>query len=246
MEMKDSIAEKEIRISEVDLALSVQYVSKKYSQKLRSSLFYGLKDIASELFIRREQRSSIDLRKDEFWALNNITFDLKRGDSLAIIGDNGSGKSTLLKLIYGLIRPDAGKIFVNGTVGAIIELGSGFNPILTGRENIYIQAALLGISQEESDSFMHEIVEFAGLGEFIDTPVQFYSSGMSARLAFSVMTALKPDILLIDEVLAVGDIHFQRKCVDMMYKYLSSGGTLVFVSHSAYLVQSVCKKAVLI
>jgi lipopolysaccharide transport system ATP-binding protein len=226
--------------------LTARNVSKKFAKSLRSSLRYGVTDIAREFSIRGDKNDSADLRKDEFWALQDISFDLKRGDSIAIIGENGSGKSTLLKVLYGLVRPDRGSVTVNGSVGAIIELGAGLNPNFTGRENIYLQAALLGIPSEKADLFFDEIIEFSELQEFIDSPVLFYSSGMVSRLAFSVMAIMKPSILLIDEVLAVGDMHFQRKCVNLMVKYLSFGGAIIFVSHSTYQIQSVCKRAILI
>lgn len=226
--------------------ITLDNVSKKYSKSLRSTLWYGIKDIASELFISRSDSENNSLRKDEFWALQNISLELRRGEALAFIGDNGAGKSTLLKLIYGLIRPDTGRIVLRGKIGAMIELSAGFDPILTGRENIYLKAALFGYSRNKVNSVFDEIVDFAGVEEFIDTPVQFYSSGMSSRLAFAVTAHLKPDILLVDETLAVGDIDFQRKCINHILKYLSSGGSLILVSHSPYHIQAVCQKGILL
>lgn len=224
----------------------VDKVSKKYSKSLSSALWYGVNDILGELLVRRSEQKEVSLRKDEFWSLNNISFELNRGESLALIGDNGAGKSTLLKLIYGLIRPDTGKIVLRGNVGAMIELGAGFDQILSGRENIYNKAALFGYSRNKVDSIFDEIVDFAELKDFIDTPVQFYSSGMASRLAFAVTAHLKPDILLVDEVLAVGDIDFQRKCINHMLNYISSGGSLILVSHSPNHILSVCKRGILI
>lgn len=226
--------------------ITVENVSKKYAKNLRSTLWYGVKDIASELFIRRSESKNISLRQDEFWALHNISFELKRGESLAFIGDNGAGKSTLLKLIYGLIRPDTGRIVLRGKIGAMIELSAGLDLVLSGRENIYLKAALFGYSRHEVNSIFDEIVDFSGLEEFIDTPVQFYSSGMSARLAFAVTAHLKPDILLVDEVLAVGDMEFQRKCIKQMLKYISDGGSIILVSHNPNHIQSVCQRGILL
>lgn len=226
--------------------LSVENVSKKYSKRLRSSLWYGVKDIAREFMIKSDDNRRDDLRKEEFYALRNISFDLKRGESLAIMGDNGAGKSTLLKLLYGLIRPDNGRIAVSGSVGAIIELGAGFDLVLSGRENIYLRAALFGFSRSEVNSMIDEIVDFAEIGEFIDSPVQFYSSGMIARLSFAISTCLKPAILLVDEVLAVGDIDFQRKCINQIAKYISDGGSMILVSHVPLLIQSVCQRCILL
>jgi ABC-type polysaccharide/polyol phosphate transport system ATPase subunit len=229
-----------------EIVLSAQNVSKKFAKSLRTSLWYGMADIAKEFSILRNENDPIHLRKDEFWVLQNISFELRKGESIALIGENGSGKSTLLKILYGLFRPDKGKVFSNGRVGAIIELTAGFNSFLSGRENVHIQAALLGIPREQTDLFLEEIIDFAELGDFIDSPIQFYSSGMVARLAFSIMAHLKPDILIVDEVLAVGDIHFQRKCISLVLKYLQSGGSMIFVSHSPHHIQTLCERAILL
>lgn len=226
--------------------LSVSNVSKKYCRELKKSLWYGLKDIAKEFTFRRLPDSAVSLRSDEFWALQDISFELRAGESLAIIGSNGAGKSTLLKMLYGLIRPDTGFIKIQGSVSAMIELGTGFDPILSGRENIYIRAALLGFSRESTTKLIDEIIDFAGLEEVMDTPVQYYSSGMVARLSFSVSAHLNQSILLVDEVLAVGDIDFQRKCINYMNNYISSGGALILVSHSPHHIQTVCKRGILL
>lgn len=231
--------------STTDALISVRNVSKKFCKNLRSSLWYGVKDIAKEIFVRRSD-NSVGLRADEFWALRDVSFDLRHGESLAIVGTNGAGKSTLLKLIYGLIRQDAGEIHIRGNLGAMIELGAGFDPVLTGRENIYIRAALLGIKKTQLEPLMNLIIDFAGLKDFIDTPVQFYSSGMVSRLAYSVTAYLKSDVLLVDEVLAVGDIDFQRKCINNMLQYISNGGSLILVSHNPSHIHSVCKHGILL
>lgn len=224
--------------------ISVRNVSKKYCKSLHESLWYGVKDIASELLVRRAGNGS--LRANEFWALKDITFDLHRGESLAIIGANGAGKSTLLKLLNGLIKPDVGEIQIKGNIGAMIELGAGFDTVLSGRENIYVRAALLGISRKEVSELVDQIIEFAELEKFIDSPIQYYSSGMVARLSFAVSAYLRPDILLVDEILAVGDLDFQRKCTNRMLEYLSSGGSVILVSHNPNHIQSICKHGVLL
>jgi lipopolysaccharide transport system ATP-binding protein len=186
------------------------------------------------------------LRKAEFWGLNDISFELRRGESLAIIGANGAGKSTLLKILNGLIKPDAGQVRIKGRVGALIELGIGLNPVLSGRENIYMRAILLGLSRQQVKPLIEPIIEFTGLGEAIEMPVQFYSSGMSARLAYAVAAHLNPDILLVDEVLAVGDMEFQRKCILHMLGYLKAGGSIILVSHAMHHIQAVCQRGIML
>ena len=227
--------------------VSVSGLSKKYCRELRRSLRYGLGDIAREMTGRGGTHDGgARLRPSEFWALRDVSFEVGRGESLAVVGTNGAGKSTLLKVLYGLIKPDAGSVRVVGRVGAVIELGTGFNPVLTGRENVEANAAVMGFPRREAARLMDEITEFAGLGEFIDTPLQYYSSGMQARLAYAVAAHLKPDVLLVDEVLAVGDIAYQRKCFAHMLKYLDSGGSLVFVSHNPYHIQSSCRRGIVL
>ncbi|HRZ50305.1 MAG TPA: ABC transporter ATP-binding protein, partial [Bacteroidales bacterium] len=178
-----------------DTLITVDHISKKFCRSLKRSLWYGMQDIGNELMGR--QRSD-ELRKNEFWAVNDVSFQLKRGGCLGLIGHNGAGKSTLLKMLNGLIKPDRGSITMQGRVGALIELGTGFNPILTGRENIYNNGAVLGFSRKEIDAKFGAIVEFSEIGEFIDTPVQNYSSGMKVRLGFSVATEVDPEVLIID------------------------------------------------
>lgn len=224
----------------------VSNVSKKFCYDLKRSLWYGVKDIGKELLLRGKNEQKTTLRNKEFWALQDISFELHQGESLAIIGANGAGKSTLLKLLYGLIKPDAGEIHIRGNIGAMIELGVGFDPILSGRENIYIRAAILGLSRNKVKELFDQIVEFAELEKFIDSPVQYYSSGMVARLSFAVSAHLNPNLLLVDEILAVGDLDFQRKCTNQMLKYLSSGGSIILVSHDLNHIQSTCKRGILL
>ena len=227
-----------------DTLITVDNVSKKFCRNLKRSLWYGVKDLGAELTGRSNGHR--DLRRHEFWALKDISFQLRRGESLGLIGRNGAGKSTLLRLLNGLIKPDQGRITMRGRIGALIALGAGFNPILTGRENIYNNAAVLGLSKKQIDHVLDEIIDFAGIEEFIDAPVQSYSSGMRVRLGFAVAAHLKPDVLLVDEVLAVGDMAFRRKCLRHMLSYIKNGGALVFVSHNMHFVQSLCNKSVFI
>jgi lipopolysaccharide transport system ATP-binding protein len=210
--------------------VKVESVSKKFCRDLKHSLLYGMKDLGNELLGRTLKRDR-QLRKDEFWAVKDISFELKRGECLGLIGRNGAGKTTLLRILNGLIKPDKGQIEICGRVGALIALGAGFNPVLTGRENIYVNASVLGLTKQETDAKFEEIVEFAELGEFIDSPVRSYSSGMQVRLGFAVATALEPDVLILDEVLAVGDIGFRQKCYNTIMN-LAEKCAVIFVSHS--------------
>ncbi len=184
------------------------------------------------------------LQYDEFWALNDVSFDVKKGDSVGLIGLNGSGKSTMLKVIAGVLKPTKGNVMVNGSVAPLIELGAGFDFDLTGRENIYLNGALLGRSRKEMDAVFDEIVDFSELAEFMDVPMKNYSSGMLSRLAFSIATSGKADILIVDEVLAVGDFRFQEKCQDRIKKMMDEGTTVLFVSHSIEQVEQICNKVV--
>jgi len=212
-----------------DVLIKVENVSKKFCRDLKQSLWYGVKDIAGEITGRDNPK--VELRPGEFWSVKDISFELKRGECLGLIGSNGAGKSTLLKMLNGLLKPDSGRISIRGRVGALIELGAGFNPILTGGENIYVNGAVLGFTKQEIEGKFNDIVEFAEMGEFIDAPVQNYSSGMKVRLGFAVAAHMDPDILLIDEVLAVGDVGFRAKCFDRIAK-ISKEASLIFVSHS--------------
>jgi len=178
-----------------------------------------------------------------FCALDGVTLEMSRGESLGVIGENGAGKSTLLKIVAGVIKPTRGTVAINGRVGALLELGSGFHPEYTGRANIDLAATLLGISPAEINAKRAEIIEFADIGSHIDDPIKHYSSGMVVRLGFAVATTLSPDILITDEVLAVGDESFQKKCVAWMERYLEGGGTLLMCSHSMYHVQKLCRHA---
>jgi ABC-type polysaccharide/polyol phosphate transport system ATPase subunit len=231
-----------------EVLVKVENVSKKFCRSLKRSLRYGLQDMLSELnpFSHRSNgtlyscdSASDRLRPDEFWAVKGVSFELRRGECLGLIGRNGAGKTTLLKMLNGLIKPDQGCITMRGRVGALIALGAGFNPILTGRENIYINGSILGLSKKEIDAKIDDIIEFAEISDFIDTPVQSYSSGMQVRLGFSIASALETDILLLDEVLAVGDAAFQSKCLKRIGALLHNCA-VIFVSHNAYQTRRIC------
>jgi len=218
-------------------------VGKKFCRSLKKSLFYGMQDVGYDILgINRSQSS---LREAEFWANEDISFELKRGECLGLIGQNGAGKTTLLKMLNGLIKPDSGHIEMRGRVGAMIALGAGFNPILTGRENVYIAASVLGFGKQEVNRRFDEIVDFAGIEKFIDTPVQSYSSGMQVRLGFAVASSLDPDILLIDEVLAVGDVGFRTKCYNRIFE-ICNRAAVIFVSHNMPQVDRLCSRAMVL
>lgn len=177
-----------------------------------------------------------------FWALKDVNFEVRRGEAVGIVGRNGSGKSTLLQIIAGTLTPTEGEVRIRGRVAALLELGSGFNPEFTGRDNVFLNGAILGISRREMEKRFDDIASFADIGDFLDQPVKHYSSGMHARLAFSVAISVDPDLLILDEILAVGDMGFQQKCIARMMKLLESGVTLLFVSHAPDSVKSLCRK----
>src|ERR1700674_470782 len=182
-----------------------------------------------------------ELGEKEFWALRDVSFQIGHGDALGIIGPNGSGKSTALKLLSGILKPNRGNVCVVGRSSTLIELGAGFHPDLTGRENVYLNGTILGMKRAEIDKRFDEIVEFSELRDFIDTPVKRYSSGMHARLGFAVAAHVNPEVLIIDEVLSVGDYHFQEKCFTKMKEFVRRGATLVFVSHNLTAISTLCK-----
>ncbi len=185
-----------------------------------------------------------DLRPQEFWAVRGLNFDVKYGESLGLLGKNGAGKSTVLKLVSGILGPTTGRVELYGRLGAMIELGTGFHPMLTGRENIYITAAVMGMKKEKIDRRFEQIVEFAGIGDFLDTPIKFYSSGMLVRLGFSVLAHLDPEIMLVDEILAVGDLYFQHKCIERIHELRGKGLAFILVSHSLYRIESLCDSVI--
>lgn len=219
--------------------LKFDRVSKKYR------IYQESEATASESKLRRVTRQLWGNRND-FWALRDVSFEVERGEALGIIGRNGAGKSTILKLLYNITAPTKGKITINGRLAALIEVASGFHPDLTGRENIYLNGSLLGMKRREISKKLDSIVDFAGVSAFIDTPVKRYSSGMYLRLGFSIAAYLDPDILLLDEVLAVGDAEFQTKCIERINQLRKAGTTIVFVSHNLGAVESICDRVFLL
>lgn len=218
-----------------------EHVSKKYQLGLTRT---SLPSVVSGWFKSSTQGGLRQSNKDKtFWALQDVSFELKQGESLALVGSNGAGKTTILKLLANITKPTSGKIQVNGQLSALIELGAGFHPDLTGRENIYLNGTILGLSRKQVADRFDEIVEFSELGRFIDTPVKRYSSGMTVRLGFAVASCMEPQILLVDEVLAVGDASFQQKCLGRIRSLINKGTSIIFVSHNFYLVQAVCSSA---
>ena len=234
--------------SDSEVLVKVENLGKIFCRDLKKSLYYGLKDSLKDLISIGNKKSDPaasrrKLRQGEFWANRDISFELKRGECLGLIGHNGAGKTTLLKMLNGLIKPDCGHIEMRGSVGALIALGAGFNPILTGRENIYINGSVLGLSTVEIDEQIEDIIDFSEIREFIDAPVQTYSSGMQVRLGFSIASSIKPDILILDEVLAVGDVGFVVKCLNRV-RELASDCAVIFVSHSMQFVSSFCTRVI--
>ncbi len=227
-----------------DFVIKVENVSKKFCQNLRRSMFYGTIDVARAMCGISYDRGKV--RKDEFWALQDIDFDLKRGETLGIIGQNGSGKSTLLRLINGIFPPDVGKITTKGRMSALIAIGAGFHPHMTGRENIYLNGAILGMTAAEIRSRFDDIIDFAEIGDFIDAPVSTYSSGMYVRLGFAIAVHSYPDILLVDEILSVGDLSFQNKCLRKIFSIKEQGTSIIFVSHAIDSVRIVCDRILLL
>jgi ABC-type polysaccharide/polyol phosphate transport system ATPase subunit len=219
-------------------------------------MWYGMKDLSRDLLglpaggrnpspHKSGAPSLLPLRKDEFWAVQDVSFDLKRGDILGVVGKNGAGKSTLLRLVAGIFPPDHGCVVRRGRLSALIALGAGFHPHLTGRQNVYLNGTILGMTRSEINAKFEEILEFAEIGEFIDAPVATYSSGMHVRLGFAIAINVNPDVLLVDEVLSVGDYQFQRKCLDKLRSLLRQGISVILVSHSLFLMGGICRQGIL-
>jgi lipopolysaccharide transport system ATP-binding protein len=234
--------------------ITVENLSKKYiigHQKqerdgtLRDALANGAKRLGAK-FRHPFATQIIDTQCEEFWALKNISFEIKQGDRVGVIGCNGAGKSTLLKILSRITEPTSGKAMIKGRVASLLEVGTGFHPELTGRENVYLNGAILGMSKAEIKSRFDEIVAFAEVERFLDTPVKRYSSGMYVRLAFAVAAYLEPEILIVDEVLAVGDAQFQKKCLGKMEEVGKEGRTVIFVSHNIQAIRQLCSNAILL
>lgn len=223
-----------------DVVIEVRNLSKKYIIKSNKDSNPTLRDavmgVGKNLFKKG--------KKEEFWALKNVNFEVKRGEVIGVIGKNGSGKSTLLKILSKIVGPTEGKIKLKGRVASLLEVGTGFSPELSGRENIYLNGSILGMKKKEIEKKFDEIVKFSGVARFIDVPVKRYSSGMHVRLAFAVAAHLDSDILLVDEVLAVGDVEFQKKCLGKMSSLAKSGRTVIFVSHDMSSIRQLCTRVV--
>jgi lipopolysaccharide transport system ATP-binding protein len=217
----------------MDYLVEAEHIGKRYH------LFeHPIDQVKEFLTLRRKKYHQ------EFWALKDINFKIRQGESFGIIGKNGAGKSTLLKIITGVTKPTTGRIEIRGKIGALLDLGAGFHPEYSGRENIFLSGAVMGLSQEEIRDRLPEIIEFSDLGDFIDRPVKTYSTGMYIRLGFSVATSIHPDLLVTDEVLAVGDENFQKKCIKRMEGFLEVGKTILFCSHGMFHVKKICQKAI--
>jgi len=222
----------------------MEHVYKKFR---KGEIYNSLRDLIPALtgrMFRQQELSESDSR--EFWALQDISFEVKRGEALGIIGPNGAGKSTMLKLLSRVMKPTRGLLHVHGRVSALIELTAGFHQDLTGRENVYLYGAILGMSKREIDAKFDDIVDFSGIAEFIDTPVKRYSSGMYARLGFAIASHVNPDVLLVDEVLSVGDYLFQRRCIERMNQVIRDGATVLFVSHNLKTITEFCQRCLLL
>ncbi len=226
-----------------DRAIQCDRVWKRFTRGERAN---SLRDALPALARWALRRRRDELGKRQFWALSEVSFEVQRGEVLGIIGPNGAGKSTLLKILSSIMVPNRGSIGINGRLTALIEVGAGFHQDLTGRENVYLNGAILGMSRREIRGKMGEIVDFAGVSEFLDTPVKRYSSGMQARLGFSIAAHMDPDILLVDEVLSVGDAQFQQRCLERMHYFANSGRSIIFISHNLQAVSELCPQALLL
>lgn len=234
---------RDLRMSSEDIAIRVTNLSKRYE------IYATPRDRLKQFVLPRLRRIAGKANKQyysEFWAVKDISFEVKKGETIGIIGRNGAGKSTVLQILCGTLTPTSGSVEINGRVAALLELGAGFNAEFTGRENVYLNASVLGLSREDIDARFDDIAAFADIGEFIEQPVKTYSSGMYVRLAFSVIAHVDADILIIDEALAVGDVFFQQKCMRYLRALQQNGGTVIFVSHDTSAVVNLCNRAILL
>ena len=252
-------------------AIRVEHLSKKFARSLKKAMAYGLVDIARIVLLPQRVRSPrfearlrdaeaesagphpepqasnpapSGLRPSEFWAVRDVSFEVRSGECLGLIGSNGAGKSTIFKIMSGIYGPTDGRVEIRGRLSSLIEVGAGFHPMLSGRENIYISGAVLGMTTAQIEKKYEQIVDFSGVRDFIDMPVKFYSSGMHVRLGFAVLAYLEPEVMLIDEILAVGDMEFQKKCIDRINEMRQSRMAIALVSHSLYRIESLCHRAV--
>lgn len=243
------MSETAVKVENLSKAYTINHQgdgSASYSKSLRETISYGIKSFSQKL-LKSSSEGINNPSREQFLALQNVSFEIKQGDRIGVIGRNGAGKSTLLKILSRITEPTSGRISIRGRVASLLEVGTGFHPELTGRENIYLNGAILGMGKIEIQKKFHEIVEFAGVSKFIDTPVKKYSSGMYTRLAFSVAAHLEPEILIVDEVLAVGDVQFQKKCLGKMQSISKDEGrTVLFVSHNMDAIQRLCSKCLML
>jgi len=235
-----------IKVENLGKKYIIQHEKKESYKTFQDVLINGGKKIITSLNPFSQSRQEADETIEEFWALNDVNFEINKGDKVGIIGRNGAGKSTLLKVLSRITEPTTGKIHINGRIASLLEVGTGFHPELTGRENIYLNGAILGMSRKEIKAKFDEIVAFAEVEKFLDTPVKRYSSGMYVRLAFSVAAHLEPEILVVDEVLAVGDVEFQKKCLGKMSEVSKEGRTILFVSHNMNAIEQLCDNVILL
>jgi homopolymeric O-antigen transport system ATP-binding protein len=229
-----------------DTLVVFDHVWKKFERGESHTSLRDLIPSVARRLLGRGSAAAEGLRQQEFWAVRDVSFTVDRGRAVGIIGPNGAGKSTTLKLLTRILRPTRGHCAIRGRVGALIEVGAGFHPDLTGRENIYLQGAIMGMARAEVTGKLDAIIDFSGLHDFVDTPVKRYSSGMNARLGFSIAANLNPDVLVIDEVLAVGDMAFQQRCLDRLEEFKRNGVAIVFVSHNLQAIASLCERALLL
>ncbi len=227
-----------------DWTIQTSQLGKKFSSSLKRSMYYGVTDSLARL--AGMSKSQGNLRKGEFWALQNVNFSLQAGEALGVMGVNGSGKSTLLRILNGTYSPDTGEVQIRGRVSALIAAGAGFSPMLSGRENIFVSGALLGLNKQQILDRMESIIDFADVRDAIDMPVKHYSSGMFVRLGFAIAAMVEPEILLVDEVLAVGDLNFQKRCFDYVLKLKKQGTSILLVSHSVGAIWSLCDRGLLL
>jgi lipopolysaccharide transport system ATP-binding protein len=243
----------------MDFSLAIEAINLSKKYRLGTIGMSSLREDLSRWWGRKKQNAATEvntktagidqsrmINDSEFWALHDLNFKIPKGEVVGLIGANGSGKSTLLKILSRITEPTQGEVKVRGKVASLLEVGTGFHPELTGRENVYINGAILGMNRKEVEAKFEEIVDFAGISDFIDTPIKRYSSGMTVRLGFAVAAHLEPDILIVDEVLAVGDLRFQNRCIKQMQKIANSGKTVLFVSHQMTTVENLCKSAFLL
>lgn len=227
-----------------EVLIDVDNISKKFAKSLKRNLAYGSIELLNSFLGRKT--TATKLRKTEFWALNDISFKLFAGDALGIVGINGSGKSTLLRILSGIFPPDSGQITINGSIGSLIAVGAGFHPHMTGRENIYLNGTILGMSRAEIDKNFQKIVDFADIGDFLDAPVSNYSSGMRVRLGLAIAIHGQPDILLVDEILSVGDLSFRNKSLRYMAEFRRNAKGLIFVSHDLEQIRNLCNRVIVL